>query len=145
MNSYSSSQMRRVTVTPRPLCTSFIPQIPRRKWCADLCQTYSCTRFFIGLITHSLGIIANWLLLEQGTGVGPVSTPWKGVVRPFNYPCIYAAYSAATALSRARNCLASFATIRAFPPFFVSLSSLSEIRTFFISISLCVITENLPF
>ena len=54
-------------------------------------------------------------------------------------PHIFAAYSAATALSRARNCLVSFATMRAFPPFFVSLSSLSETRTFFISISCCVI------
>ena len=59
-----------------------------------------------------------------------------------SYAHIYAAYSAATALSRARNCLVSFATMRAFPPFFVSLSSLSETRTFFISISLCVIILN---
>jgi hypothetical protein len=32
--------------------------------------------------------------------------------------------------------------MRAFPPFFVSLSSLSETRTFLISISLCVIILN---
>ena len=133
--------MRRVTVTPRPLCTPVIPQIPWGKWCADLCQTYPCTRFSMDLLPL-IWTYCHWLLLEQGTGVGPASTPWKGVVRPFNYPCIYTAY-AANLLSNALMRLLSFATIRAFPPFFVSLLNLSKYTAYLTCFSISIILNFL--
>lgn len=115
------------------------PACFRRKWCADLCQTYPCTEFSLGLMTHSLGIIAHWLLLERDRGFEPPTQLWKSCMLPLHQSRIYAAYSAATAPSSARSCLFNLATMRPLPPFFVSLSSLSAIKTFFISISCCVI------
>ena len=126
-----------------PQCTSFIPQIPRRKWCADLCQTYPCTRFFNRTYSAPATYCPLAFSWSGRRGTIPQPAVWKTATLPIELlPHIFAAYSAATALSRARNCLVSFATMRAFPPFFVSLSSLSETRTFFISISLCVIILN---
>ena len=142
MNSYSSSQMRRVTVTPRPLCTSFIPQIPQRKWCADLYQTYPCTGFY--LRTHCapatycpLAFIGAGYQIRTGDNCLEGSDVTTTPILHF-----YTAYSAAIMLLRERSRLFNLDTIRGLPPFFSNLSSLSKAIIFFVSISLCVIILN---